>query len=88
MYQAVTAWLNAGQPPHYVYVLGAYAVLCFVLSKIPKVRANTVAEAIFNALNPKLLPLVARIPIFGIVLAGFLGLWDTPAAAPAPKDPS
>lgn len=76
------AWLVAGSPAHFWLVLaGAYASACFVLAKIPKVRANTVAEVIFNSINPRVLPIVRAIPAFGPILAGFLDLWDSPAPA-------
>lgn len=84
---ALTTWLMAGAPPNYVYVLGAYALGCFILSKIPKVRANETIEAIMNVVNPRVVPIVRLIPVLGPVLAGFLELWDSPSLVIPPKAP-
>lgn len=89
---AIRTWLVAGTPPNYVYLAGLYALTTFVLLKIPKVRANSLVEALFNAINPYVLPLVSGIPIFGPLLAKMIGVLDTPVAheqkMPLPKGPA
>lgn len=81
---AMKEWLLAGSPRNgYLLLAAAYALGCWLLSKSKRFRANTVGEALMNALNPRVLPLLKLIPIAGPVLGALLEQLDTPPAAPA-----
>lgn len=84
---ALKAWLLAGSPAHWIVaLLVAYALACWALSKLPKVRANTVAEAFFNALNPIAIPYMRKIPLVGPVLVMLVDLFDSPQPKPSMVD--
>lgn len=83
MTQAIE-WLKAGTPAHWMLVGACIWVgVSFLLAKFPKVRANTTAELVFNYVNPKVVPVIVYVPLFGPILAAILKSLDTPHL-PAP----
>jgi hypothetical protein len=64
MLGSIIAWLTAGQPAHYLYlVAAAYALLEYILPRISSVAARSLLEAIANLLR--------SVPGVGVVFERF-----------------
>ena len=77
MLATVIAWLTAGQPAHYLYLLAAlYALVEYVLPRITSVAARSLLEALANVLR--------AVPGVGPIFERFGTPRTAPSAAAAP----